>query len=349
MLIRRVPQVVYCGGMAKRQLTRRQAWRIKKIQDERLARAQKRETRVVVGPDLGPEQQGLVIANYGAALDVEREDGTVHRCVTRSNLEPIVVGDSVVWQEGTDGLGVVSAVVPRHSLLARPTDAGSKPIAANIDQILVVSAPAPAYSLNLIDQYLIAAEHTGIRPILLFNKTDLLDGERRRRIESDLQIYSGLGYAALYVSTRAAHGLDDLVAVLRGKTSVFVGQSGVGKSSLIKALMPGLDIRVGELSGELGQHTTSAARLYHLPEGGSLIDSPGVREFGLWPMNPRELAEGFVEFRPRLGHCRFRDCTHRHEPDCAVRKAVESGGITRARYESFLRLVESLDSGNRQF
>lgn len=334
--------------MSKRKLTRQQAWRIEKIQEERRQRAQRKavDLEQLDGEQLGPEQEGLVIANYGATVDVEAGDGGLYRCRLRQNLELLVPGDRVIWQ-GTAGgeAGVVVALLPRRTLLARPDALDTlRPLAANIDQILVVAAPRPAYSTDLIDQYLVAAESTGITPLIVFNKVDLIAGtEERERIEHDLARYQRIGYRVIRASTVARHGLDELITALRDRSSVFVGQSGVGKSSLVNAVLPQQDAKVGTLverSG-LGRHTTSAARHYHLPAGGAIIDSPGVREFALWHMAAPELAHGFVEFRPYLGRCRFRDCSHRHEPGCALQQAVADGTISPERLASYHRMVEA--------
>ncbi len=341
--------------MAKRRLTRQQSWRIRKIQQERLERARRKQDQMLDGIDeqkLGAEQSGLVIANYGASLDIEAAAGDIHRCSLRQNIEPLVVGDRVIWQAAGDDSGVVTALIPRHTLLARPDRfANMRPLAANIDQILIVAAPRPMYNTDLIDQYLVAAEVTGVQPVLLLNKIDLLDTTERKRIDEELVLYRTLGYPVIHASTLARHGMDELTAALSGKISVFAGQSGVGKSSLIKALLPESEIVIGDLSERtgLGQHTTSASRLYHLPNGGSLIDSPGVREFRLWKLDEQELAQGFVEFRPLLGHCRFRDCRHNNEPGCAILAAVEDGAISRQRLESFYRIRDGLETDSQQY
>lgn len=339
--------------MSKRKLTRQQAWRIEKIQEERRQRAQRKavDLEQYDGEQLGPEQEGLVIANYGASVDVESATGSLHRCRLRQNLELLVPGDQVIWQAiGGDESGVVVALLPRRTVLARPDTLGTlRPLAANIDQILVVAAPRPAYSTDLIDQYLAAAESTGITPLIVFNKVDLIDSdEERERIERDLQRYQQIGYRVIRASTVAQHGLDAVTAALRDKNSVFVGQSGVGKSSLVQALLPQEAIKVGALAERsgLGRHTTSAARYYRLPNGGAIIDSPGVREFSLWHMEAPELAQGFIEFRPHLGHCRFRDCSHRHEPGCALQQALADGAISAERLASFHRMVEA-EAGGR--
>jgi ribosome biogenesis GTPase len=334
--------------MAGRKLNRRQQWRIDKIQEERRARLERKqvqlEQRLHDEGGLGTEQSGLVIASFGASLEVEAENGERQRCQLRQNLPLIVVGDRVVWQ-GTQEGGVVTALLERRSLLARPDAHGNlKGLAANLDQIIVVAAPAPAYSTELIDQYLAAAELTGITPLLLFNKIDLIRDEEQEEVRRLLQRYRDIGYRVLTASTRVNHGLDELIAQLKGHSNVFVGQSGVGKSSLSNALMPGLNIAVQALSEQsgLGQHTTSTARLYHLPQGGVVIDSPGVREFRLWPMAEEALAEGFREFHPFLGRCKFRDCKHQKEPGCALKGAVEDHKISPERLRSYHKIAAQL-------
>ncbi len=334
--------------MSKRKLNRRQAWRQEKVQQERRQRAERKAARAerdLVGGELGAEQPGLIIGNYGNSLEVEDAAGERRRCLSRQNLGQLVVGDRITWQAGREG-GVVSALSPRESLLVRRDIHGqSKPLAANIDQIIVVAAPEPRYSGELIDQYLVAAEANAIQAVLLFNKADLLDEHNREQAEAEIGYYESLGYPTLFASCKQGHGLDALIERLRERVSVFVGQSGVGKSSLVNALMPEVDAAVGALSEQsrLGRHTTSASRLYHLPHGGSIIDSPGVRDFRLWAMPRAELAAGFRELAPHLGHCRFRDCRHLEEPGCALRAAVEDGEVAPQRFESFLGLAEAME------
>lgn len=336
--------------MGKRKLSRQQAWRIDKIQRERAERARRRgdaAEEVLSGGELGAEQEGLVVAHYGTQAEVESAPGQSRRCHLRANVESLVTGDRVIWCDG-DPTGVVVAREPRYSELCRPDPYGAlKPVAANIDRIFVVIAPLPQPHANLIDRYLVAAEAVAVEPVLVLNKTDLLAGDAalREAMGSLLEVYRGLAYPLLEVSSHAG-GLAPLEAALGDHVSVLVGQSGVGKSSLVNSLLPDIDLRVGalsELTGK-GTHTTTTAQLFHLPGGGSLIDSPGIREFGLWHMGREQVELGFREFRRHLGHCRFRDCRHREEPGCAILAAVESGEISGQRMESYRRIVAGLDS-----
>ncbi|TCK05616.1 small ribosomal subunit biogenesis GTPase RsgA [Marinobacterium mangrovicola] len=340
--------------MAKRKLTRRQAWRVEKIQAERAKRAERRDNRLddkLEGGDLGPEQAGLIISHFGRSVDVEalegEEAGNIHRCHMRTNLGQLVTGDRVVWRASNDG-GVVVATQPRSSELQRPNNQGElKPVAANIDFIVIVFAVEPRAHANLIDRYLVAAEACGIEPVLLLNKYDLLDTEAGAYMPPLLEQYEKLGYRVLKASTTAEHGLDELKTLLNNRISVFVGQSGVGKSSLINKLLPGIDLRVGELSEQSrkGRHTTTTARLFHFPDGGDLIDSPGIREFALWHIDAEQVLDGFPELRELRGMCKFRDCKHEQEPGCAFKRALEEGEISEPRFNSYRQILASLDDG----
>ncbi|NQX88779.1 MAG: small ribosomal subunit biogenesis GTPase RsgA [Halioglobus sp.] len=335
--------------MTKRKLSRQQAWRVGKIQRERARRASKRDVQVLdalSAGDLGPEQEGTIVAHYGAQLTVESVLGTMQRCHLRANLEGLVTGDRVVWRAG-EPTGVVVAQQERFNALSRPDPQGKlKPVAANIDQMLVVIAPYPEPHANLLDRYLVAAETMEIEPVILLNKTDLLTTDSRlaARVNAMLANYPKLGYPLLHTSTKTGEQ-SELRATLQGCTSVIVGQSGVGKSSLVNALLPGAGMRVGDLSGtkRKGTHTTTTAQLMHLSCGGSLIDSPGIREFALWHMTKEEVAQGFREFRPYLGSCKFRDCQHAQEPGCALLAAVDAGDVSEERLHSYQRIVGSLE------
>ena len=333
--------------MANRKLTRRQAWRIDKIQEERRKRAQRSGNlgeEALASGELGEEQWGLVTAHYGQQVDIEGEQSS-QRCFLRSNIDSLVTGDRVVWCSG-EPYGVVVAREPRHSELLRPDPYGKlKPVAANIDLILLVIAPLPIPHANLIDRYLVAAEAVDIEPVLLLNKADLIDPPGREQLDELLQPYRDLGYRVLEASCLMSDGLTPLQELLNGRTSVFVGQSGVGKSSLVNALLPEAQQRVAELSEthQQGVHTTTTAQLFHLDGGGSLIDSPGIREFGLWHMEAETVASGFREFRDLQGLCRFRNCAHADEPGCALKEAAATGSINPARLDSYHQIVASLD------
>lgn len=338
--------------MAKRQLNRRQNWRIEKIQGERASRAAKRETQaleILEGGDLGPEEFGQVIAHFGVQVEVEALDGENRgqtcRCYLRANLPALVTGDKVVWRAGNQGIGVIVAQLPRSTELCRPDSRGLlKPVAANVDLIVIVFAPMPEPHANLIDRYLVAAEHAGIHPLLLLNKADLIDEQNSVVLNDLLSVYRGLGYPVLEVSAHQGDGMQQLQQQLDGKVSVFVGQSGVGKSSLVNSLLPEVGTRVGPLSEFSGQgtHTTTTARLFHFPGGGDLIDSPGIREFGLVHVSRNDVEAGFIEFNDLLGKCRFRDCKHDREPGCALLNALEEGRIHPQRMHSYRSILASL-------
>jgi len=339
--------------MKKKQLNRRQLWRIQKMQEAYTHRAEKKESLIeetLKGTDLGEEQKGIVISNFGQQLDIEalegEHQGKIFRCFQRSNIESLVTGDYVIWQEG-EPVGVVIAVLPRENFLERPSALGElRPVAANIDQIVIVIAPLPEPFNNLIDRYLVAAEQYRIAPFLLLNKSDLINSENSEVLESLLAIYRDIGYPVLTVSSKTGEGMEAFKAHLENKTSVFVGQSGVGKSALVNKLLPGTNTQIGELSEarDKGRHTTTAARLYHFQDGGDLIDSPGIREFHLEHIDLDTLQQGFIEFQPYLNECKFRDCMHEQEPGCSLKQAVEDNKIHSKRMESYRLICKTLSN-----
>lgn len=341
--------------MAKRKLNKRQKWRIEKIQQERTDRASRKESDIseqLTGNDLGPEKEGIIIAHFGTQVEVESLENInqgiyddTRRCYMRANLGSLVTGDKVIFRMDKNDLGVVVASLPRDSELSRPNPYNEiKPVAANIDFIVLVVACEPVVHPNLIDRYLVAAENCNIEPIILLNKTDLLDDVSGPYMHDMLKNYEALGYKTMTLSITQEDGLEDLKNVLNGRVSVFVGQSGVGKSSLIQVLLPDQELKVGALShaSKKGRHTTTTARLYHFPAGGDLIDSPGIREFGLWHMEPDDVLYGFKELRDMIGHCKFRDCQHELEPQCAIRESLESGKISQSRFDSYKRILSTL-------
>ncbi|MBS0358935.1 MAG: small ribosomal subunit biogenesis GTPase RsgA [Proteobacteria bacterium] len=330
--------------MSKRHLTQHQTQRIQKNQQDRLHKAKHSpELTDTEFHQLGPEEEGLLVAFHGRYAEVEDPQRKNHHCLLRQNIEGLAVGDKVLWRKGPHDLGVLTAKYPHRNLLGRPDKHGSiKPIATNIDQVFIVSATKPKLSSLLIDSYLVAAEKLSIQPILIFNKTDLLTPAEKKSTQVLLDIYKNLGYVVIFSSSVTKEGLHEIEHLLKNKTSIFLGQSGVGKSSLISFFLPKETIATGQLSQwEQGKHTTTTARLYHFPSGGKLIDAPGIREFGLWHMPAEQIAENFIEFREYLGHCKFHNCQHLHEPDCALKQAVHDGKIHHARWGSFQKIISS--------
>lgn len=332
--------------MARRRLSERQIARIERIQERR---RHKLEARAALSLDQlegqDEPQFGTVIVRHGANLLVEDAWGRQHQCVPRQHIGEPVCGDQVVWQSCGPSAGVITAIQPRQTVLSRPTAMGQeKALAANISLLIIVIAPHPPPTGFLIDQYLVAAERIGADALILCNKMDLLDAEARADFLEGLQHYAAIGYPLLALSLKQTPHLEPLRAHLSGRSAILVGQSGVGKSSLINALLPTHRAQTGALSDAtgLGRHTTSAATSYPLETGGRLIDSPGVRSFRLGAIDRTELEQGFPEFRPFLGQCRFSNCQHQQEPDCAIQAASAAGSIAPARLRAFQQLAESV-------
>lgn len=292
-----------------------------------------------------PSTEGRVVVNFGARCLVEDSGGQLIRCQYPRKLLRPVCGDLVRFApiEG-QSQGVLTEILPRRNELVRhDLRSNSRVLASNLDVVLVVLAAKPEPDLSLLDRYLVATEVLGLRPIIVFNKQDLLNTETHRQWTENLSDYGRLEYPVIWTSTTRGLGLDSIQAELRGCTGIVVGQSGVGKSSLVEALIPDLSVQVkalSEASGE-GQHTTTSTRLYPLPgRCGFVIDSPGVRDFRLWPMPAAELAKGFPEIRSAESPCRFQDCIHLNEPDCTIKQLVEEGHMSQRRYHSYCQLLE---------
>lgn len=339
--------------MSKKKLTKGQQRRIRANHDKKLQKKTNSTGDKVQwqDEDLGPTEQGVVISRFGQHADVESTEGTIYRCNLRRSISSLVCGDKVLWRLGKETQhsirGIIEAVHERNSLLSRPdVYDGVKPIAANISQILIVSSLLPAFNGDIIDRYLVAAEQTGITPVIVLNKIDLLSQLSQTEqddIAQQIQIYRNIGYQVLYGSSKTNEGIDEIKNQLSQHVSIFVGQSGVGKSTLVNALMPELEVITQEVSQNsgLGQHTTTVARLYHFENGGDLIDSPGIREFGLWHLTPEQVFNGFKEFEQFQGLCKFRDCKHQSDPGCALVSASEQD-INPKRLASFQRIIASL-------
>lgn len=292
-------------------------------------------------------RQGLVIVNYGKQLILEDQNGELKRCVMRRNTGRIVCGDRVTWSDISADEGVVEERLPRDNVLTRVINTGNtRPLAANIDQVIIVAAAEPALEPFLIDKYTVAAELTNAKPLLVINKVDLLDSPTQAETDRLLDEYRDIGYRALYTSAHKNIGMKAFTEQLVDHTSILVGQSGVGKSSLVKRLLPDLEISIGKLSeaSRLGKHTTTATTLYSLPDGGRLIDSPGVRDFKLEATEPERLMSGFREFSPFIGKCQFNDCRHMSEPGCAIKAGAQDGIISNRRLESYRNLVRIFES-----
>lgn len=279
---------------------------------------------VLVGPASGPP---VSCAVRRILRTLSLEDGSV-----------IAVGDRVWFRRAPTGEGMIEKVEPRYGVLTRASRGKEQVLVANVDQIvIVVSLAEPALKPHLIDRYLVSASRGRIAPIICLNKSDLVEAADHAPL---VGMYAQLGYPVLLTSTKTGRGLEELRQAVRDRETVFSGQSGVGKSSLLNAIEPGLELRTSEVSemNQKGRHTTTSATLIPLPAGGWVVDTPGVRTFGLWKVIPQELDGEFPEFRPHVAQCRFPGCTHRHEEGCGVKRALGRGWIAVQRYESYLDL-----------
>jgi len=299
-----------------------------------------------------------VVLGVHASRSLVRDDGDGREvsCLYRGKLarglrratNVLVVGDRVEY-EGDGPEGVIVLIRPRRNELSRRS-AGSRSVqhvlAANVDRaIIVVAAELPRYRTGFVDRCMAAARHSDIEPVLVVNKMDLAEEERAGEVERDAAVYRDAGMRTIPASATRGTGIDAVRSVLRDVSSVFIGPSGVGKSSLVNAIQPGLSLETAEVSEatQKGRHTTTRSRLLPLDGGGFVVDTPGVRAFGLVELGPIELALAYPEFERPAARCRFKPCTHTHEPGCAVRAAVQDGDIVPWRYANYCRLVESID------
>ena len=299
--------------------------------------------------------KGLVIKNTGSWYSVLIDDGQLLECKVKGNFRikgirstnPVAVGDRVTVGEGN----WIVAIEDRRNYIIRKSINLSKQshiLAANVDQaLLVVTVVTPQTSTTFIDRFLASAEAYRVPVILVFNKTDLLDDDLRHYQEAMVHLYQTIGYTCLQISATTGFGMDEVRPLLEGKITLLSGNSGVGKSTLINRLVPDANLRTGEISDahNTGQHTTTFSEMIPLEGRGWLIDTPGIKGFGTFDMEPEELTSYFKEIFQFSKDCRFSNCTHTHEPGCAVLKALEDHYIAESRYQSYLSMLEDKDEG----
>lgn len=303
--------------------------------------------------------EALIIRNTGSSYVARTDDGNEIKCVVKGNFRikgirttnPVAVGDNVVLSKpGPDGTAYIEKVLPRRNYIIRRASNLSKAthiIAANIDcAMLVATLSHPVTSFTFIDRFLATAEAYSVKAVLVINKTDILLAEEDgpEYLQAVEHLYRTVGYDVIPVSAQTGDGLDKLRKFLTGKTTLLSGNSGVGKSTLINALIPGLDLRTAEISAahDTGMHTTTFSEMYSLPDGGDIIDTPGVRGFGVVEFDRQNAGHYFPEIFECSHNCRFDNCTHTHEPGCAVIEALEENRISQSRYNSYLSILEEL-------
>jgi ribosome biogenesis GTPase len=322
----------------------------KKLTQQQSSRIAQRELSLIDqfnNAGLPGHQKGLVTGSYGHDVTVENELGETVLCKTYRDRTRPVCGDHVLWLSEENNQGAVEAVFPRTSLLERPDSRGNmRTVAANIDRIVIIVAAKPSLNEGLLDRYLVAASIINVTPVIIFNKVDLLDEAGLAEVRRRLDVYQKLGYDIIETSTKQQHGLDILLNNLSGHTAILVGQSGVGKSSLVNKLLPGSNADTNNISDATGKgkHTTTSAGLYHIPGGsGHLIDSPGIREFGLLHARAEDIQHAYHEIDNAASQCKFNDCRHTNEPGCAVQAAIKEGDIDAGRFQRYQRILETID------
>ena len=310
--------------------------------------------------------QGTIIRNTGSHYVARLTEGSEMKCLAKGNFRikgirttnPVAVGDHVELSEpGPDGVSFIRAVLPRRNYIIRRASNLSKAahiIAANVDCAMLVATLAhPTTSTTFIDRFLATAEAYSVKPLLVINKTDLLTGDDDRELlEAVLYLYRSIGYEAIAVSAHTGEGLTELKETLAGKVTLISGNSGVGKSILINALIPGIQQRTAEISAvhDTGMHTTTFSEMFTLPDGGEIIDTPGIRGFGVFDFEAEQVGHYFPEIFRESAGCRFGNCTHTHEPGCAVLKALEENRIAQSRYNSYLSILEEIsDPGSDKY
>ena len=303
--------------------------------------------------------KGLVVKNTGSWYTVRTDDGQLIESKIKGNFRlkgirstnPVAVGDRVELIVNQEGTAFITAIDDRRNYIIRKSQNLSKQshiIAANVDQaFLIVTINYPQTSTTFIDRFLASAEAYRVPVILVFNKTDLLDEDERRYQQMMMTLYENIGYQCVAISAEKGTGVEVLESLLQGKTTVLSGNSGVGKSTLINRLVPGASLRTAEISDahNTGQHTTTFSEMIELSCGGYLIDTPGIKGFGTFDMEPEELTSYFKEIFRFSKDCRFSNCTHTHEPGCAVLQALENHYIAQSRYQSYLSMMEDKDGG----
>ncbi len=283
-----------------------------------------------------------VVANHGTELTLSTSSREKIIATPRKKLGLVVTGDLVRWQAENHGNARVTEVLERTGTLARTDRLGNaKPIATNVSQLLVVTAPKPPFDCLLLDRYCVAAANIGAEIAVIINKTDLLDDTTAPQAEAIELLYTGLGYRVARCCVKSTQGLNAVESLLSDQISILVGQSGVGKSSILNALLPQHNIKTGGLSDNsgLGRHTTTVTNWYDLPNNGAIIDSPGVRQFSLEHLDSVDIQAGFREIAEHAMNCKFNDCTHQHEPECSVLASVASGEIDADRFSHFQQLL----------
>lgn len=303
--------------------------------------------------------QGVVIKSTGSWYTVQDESGKRWECRLRGKIRlegirstnPIAVGDKVVFeQESGKETAVIKTILPRHNVIVRKATRLSKAshiIAANLDQtVVIVTIDFPRTSTGFIDRFLATAEAYHIPSVIVFNKYDLYESEHLEYLDMLMNYYNSIGYESFAVSATTGYNSDKLKACLISRISLLSGHSGVGKSTLINLIEPSLNLKIGEISyiHNKGKHTTTFAEMHPLSDGGWIVDTPGIKEFGLYDLEKETLAQRFPEMRERMTDCRYANCTHIHEPGCAVKKAVEEGKIASWRYTNYLNMMSDQDT-----